>query len=243
MKFNTLGIAAASLIGICGVATAQDDAPLQMGLPNDFVFANPSAFITVVARGDLLVLLAHPGFSPVISDYTVGAPEQVMEISICGVGLPPYAAPGPVDNGYLEVPTGNPELAHVAASVLSGEITCDEAAMDQITTAPSEPGLFLSGPGDTLLLTPDMITSVALEPVEGRGNTYLMIQMGPEGTRWLSELSSRAGEQEFRVYSCGEQILNGFLTQSITDGLIPLSQSNARSQRVADQIAGDAACP
>lgn len=102
---------------------AQSDPVMQLGIPGDTVMIAPSAFTNVGARGDMLVLLAHPGFAPIIADYTANAPHQAISVSVCDVALAPFTVPAPIPNGYIEIPTGSAAFAEAAVPVLRGEVS------------------------------------------------------------------------------------------------------------------------
>ena len=226
---------------------AQSDPVMQLGVPGDTVTITPTAFIAVTARGDMLVLIAHPGFVPVIADYTANAPHQPITASICGTDLSPFTVPAPILNGYIEIPTGSAAFAEAAAPVLQGAVACDAAALPPIAAPappatnplpPADPGLHLAVAGEEHYAWPPGIARARLLRPEGSEDLTLEIELGPEATAWMADATTRNIGSEIQISSCGEILITGPVPYPFTEGILsfPIGSDQARAIAIADNI-------
>lgn len=233
---------------------AQSGPVMQLGIPGDMVMISPSAFTSVEARGDMLVLHAHRGFAPVISDYTANAPHQAISVSICDLALAPFTVPAPVSNGYIEVPTGSAAFAEAAVSVLQGQIGCDAAALPQVESAavspaenpapPANPGLHLAVSGEEHYAWPPGIARTRLLRSEGTDVLTLEIELGPEATAWMADATTRNIGSEIQISTCGDILITGPIPYPFTEGILsfPIGADQARAMEIAENITSAISC-
>ena len=113
---------------LCLTATtafAQSETALQLGVPNDTVFVNPSAFTEIRQWDGDIHLTAHPGFLPVIQDYARLAPPEGISVLLCGVELPSIEVTPETQAGSFVIPTGNVDLAVQGVMVFWGASSCE----------------------------------------------------------------------------------------------------------------------
>jgi len=250
LYFCWISLAAALLIA---PVHAQSDPVMQLGIPGDTVMITPSAFMAVVARGEMLVLIADPGFVPVIADYTANAPHQPISASICGTDLSDFTVPAPILNGYIEIPTGSAAFAEAAVPVLQGEIGCDAAALPQIAAAvppvinpapPADPGLHLAIAGEDHYAWPPGIARTRLLRMDGTEELTLEIELGPEATAWMADATTRNIGSEIQISTCGEILITAPVPYPFTEGVLsfPVGSDQARAVDIADNITTALSC-
>ena len=232
---------------------AQSEPVMQLGIPGDTVMATPSAFMAVAARGELLVVIADAGFVPVIADYTANAPAQAIEVSICGVRLNPFTVPAPIQNGYIEIPTGSADFATAAAPVLQGEVSCDAVTLPEVALTPPpaanplpprDPGLHIAVAGEEMYVWPPGIARTQLLANEESAILSLALELGPEATSWLAETTTRNVGGEIQISSCGEILIAASVPYPFTEGFLsfPIGADRDRAVDIADNIASAISC-
>ncbi|WP_420396429.1 hypothetical protein [Nioella sp.] len=232
---------------------AQSEPVMQLGIPGDTVMISPSAFTSVEARGDMLVLHAHRGFAPVIADYTANAPQQAISVSICDIDLAPFTVAAPISDGYIEIPTGSAAFAEAAAPVLQGDVGCDAVTFPQGAPTPvpaanpvppALPGLHLAVAGEEHTAWPPGIARVRLLRSEGTDVLTLEIELGPQATAWMTDATTRNIGSEIQISTCGEILITGPIPYPFTEGILsfPIGSDQTRAVEIADNITSAITC-
>lgn len=226
-------------------ALAQTDAPMELGIPGDSVFANPSAFIRVDTFGDTLLLQAHPGFVPVVADYTANAPQQQINVSICGVTFPPFSPIAPSPNGLLEIPLGTPENASAAADVMAGRFGCDAVTLTLLGPEIPTQNLRITSPSDVRDVPPGDIVAASAIFDDVTGQYMISLTFGAELSAWFATETGEHVGEIIEIIVCNEVVTAPIVREVIANGAVVIS-GNLTKPEAETQVArirGEFHCP
>lgn len=245
---------AALLAGVPCLATAQSTAPLELGVPGDMVFVQPSAFTGVYTEEERLFLIIHPGFFPVVMDYINLAPREGISVTFCDRPLPPLQPTAQMASGTLVIPMGDAETASRTAGVMAGEHTCEDIPQDPVTITdllptPSGGGTPLSGltirsPSDTYDAMVEEVMEARVGVSEFDGAHVINLAFGPGLEAWFSvETEEHVGEQ-IEILVCGEVVTAPTVQTAILGGQVQISGgfTKPEAEEVAARIRGDLPC-
>lgn len=234
------------------LAVAQSETPLELGVPSEIVFVDPSAFIAVGTDGANLLLRAHPGFLPVVQDYVRLAGPDGISVSICGRAFPPFQPTYRTAGGQLDIPLGDAATAEAAASVMAEETTCDSfpAAPDASDTsllppATAHSGLTITSPSDSYAVPASdiLVASLAFNDTSGRHD--MVFSFGTATAQWIATNTTAHIGGIIELSVCGEVINAPVVQEPIVSGSLIITGHVAKQDAEAElaQILGTRPCP
>lgn len=224
LTFLLAGLAA----HLASTAAAQTTPVLQLGLPGDLVTVSPTAFSSVSTFGDTLLLQAQPSFVPIVAEYTANAPDQLIDLMICGTAFPSFSPIAPSPSGLLEIPLGSAENAAAAAAVMSGDATCSPTTFQGQTR--SSGGLRIVSPSDAWDVAPGDLVDASVALSEFSGQWQIVLAFGAPLATWFEmETGEHIGEA-IEIWVCDTIVTAPVVQEAIAGGNIVISGSTTKSE-------------